>query len=275
MKYLVYVLLAISLIGCSKNTDVVRLASGTEFKNDSLGTGREAKVGDLISFHFTGWIITDSSNVYNDWSKDSSRFMSLFGSSVNFGQPIKIKLGDSSFVRGIDDAIVGMKSGGFRTIIIPAKNAYGEMGYGPIPPNSSLKIVVNLLDVRDPIIAKPWNIDTSKIVTSSSGLKYCIVEPGSLERVDSLDLITVHYSGFLTSGKVFDSSVERDEPYKFRYKLQGVIPGWDEGIKLVGKGGKIKLIVPPSLGYGDVPVGSIPPNSTLVFDVELIDLEKM
>mgnify|MGYP005841645957 FL=1 len=276
MKYLIVAfLLLVFFVGCSKDQNVVKLESGLQYVNDSLGTGSEAKIGDLITIHFRAWIIKDSNNVFADWNQDSTRMTSLIGNSIDFGQPIKIKLGDSAFIRGVDEAIVGMKVGGWRTILIPSSKAYGEMGYGPIPPNSSLKVVINLLDTKEPIAAKQWNIDSSKIVTTKSGLQYYIINPGSKERADSTDLVTVHYSGFLTSGRIFDSSVERDEPFKFRLKLQPVIPGWEEGLKLMGKGGKIKLIIPPSLAYGAVPVGTIPANSTLIFDVEMLDIQKM
>lgn len=275
MKYLVFVLFVLGFIGCGNDVDVVKLESGVEYVNDSLGTGRVAKIGDLVSVHFRAWIITDSNNLYKDWSKDSTRHMSTIGNSFDFGQPIKFKLGDSAFIKGVDEGIAGMKSGGFRTIIIPSNKAYGAMGYGPIPPNSNLKIVINLVDVKDAIKAKAWEANTDKIVTSKSGLKYVILQPGSGEKADSADLVTVHYTGFLENGKIFDSSVERDEPFKFRLKLQPVIPGWEEGIKLLGKGGKAKLIIPPALGYGPAPMGSIPPNSTLIFDVEVLDVQKM
>jgi len=275
MKYLVFVLLLLGFIGCSKEGKVEKLTSGVSYLDDSLGTGREAKPGDLVSVHFRAWIIKDSTNIYKDWSKDSTRHASTIGSSIDFGQPIKYKLGDSAFIRGVDEAIVGMKSGGTRTIIIPSNRAYGELGFGPVPPNSSLKVVINLLDAKEAIVAKSWDIDSSKIITSKSGLKYVILQPGTGEKADSADLVTVHYTGFLTDGKIFDSSVEREEPFKFRLKLQPVIPGWEEGIKLVGKGGKVKLIIPPTLGYGAVPVGNIPPNSTLIFDVDVVDVEKM
>src|SRR3989339_811159 len=231
MKYIVFVLLVLGLIGCSKDADVVELASGVNYANDSLGTGKEEKLGNLVSVHFRALVIKDSTNIYKDWSQDSIRQASTIGSSIEFGQPVKFKLGDSAFIKGVDEAIVGMKVGGTRTIIIPSNKAYGELGFGPVPPNSSLKVVINLLEANDPIVSKSWDVDSTKIVTSKSGLKYVILQP--------------------------------------------VIPGWEEGIKLVGKGGKAKLIIPPVLGYGAVPVGSIPPNSTLIFDVEVLDIEKM
>jgi len=269
------VLIVLGFIGCSKDADVVELASGLNYANDSLGTGRAAKFGDLVSVHFRAWVIKDSTNIYKDWSKDSTRQASTIGSSIDFGQPVKFKLGDSAFIKGVDEGIVGMKVGGTRTTIIPSNKAYGEMGFGPVPPNSSLKVVINLVDVKDIVVAKSWDIDSTKIVTSNSGLKYVILQSGMGEKADSADLVTVHYTGFLSDGKIFDSSVERDEPFKFRLKLQPVIPGWEEGVKLLGKGGKAKLIIPPALGYGAMPVGSIPPNSTLIFDVEVLNVEKM
>jgi peptidylprolyl isomerase len=275
MKYLLFVVLIFGFIGCGDKNGVIHMDSGLQYTNDSLGTGREAKIGDLVAVHFRAWVIKDSNKIFEDWSLDSTRMTSTIGNSIDFGQPIKFKLGDSAFIKGVDEGIVGMKMGGKRSIIIPADKAYGEAGFGPIPPNSSLKVVIDLIDVKDAVVAAPWGIDSTKIITSQSGLKYVILQPGSGAKADSADLVTVHYTGFLSDGKIFDSSVERDEPFKFRLKLQPVIPGWEEGIKLIGKGGKAKLIIPPALGYGAIPVGTIPPNSTLTFDVELLDIEKI
>jgi peptidylprolyl isomerase len=275
MKYFFFAILILGFIGCSKEPSVEKLDSGVSYLDDSLGTGKVAQFGDLVSVHFSAWVIKDSNNLFQDWSKDSTRRASSIGNSIEFGQPIKFKLGDSSFIKGVDEAMVGMKSGGTRTIIIPSNCAYGEMGYGPIPPNSNLKVVINLIEAKETVAAKEWKIDSSQVQTTKSGLKYVILNSGSTVKPDSADLVTVNYSGFLSDGKIFDSSVERDEPFKFRLKLQPVIPGWEEGIKLIGKGGKIKLIIPPALGYGSMPVGKIPPNSTLVFDVELLDVQKM
>lgn len=108
------------------------------------------------------------------------------------------------------------------------------------------------------------------VTTLPSGLAYEIVQPGSGEYPKPTDTVKVHYTGKLIDGSVFDSSVQRNEPSEFA--LDQVIPGWTEGLQKINKGGKIKLYVPPHLGYGDDARPGIPPASTLIFDVELLDL---
>lgn len=88
------------------------------------------------------------------------------------------------------------------------------------------------------------------------------------------DTITVHYVGALSSGKVFDSSLDRNAPFSFTLGVGQVIRGWDEGFSGMRVGGKRILIIAPDYGYGNQGIGTIPPNSTLIFEVELLDVEK-
>ena len=109
------------------------------------------------------------------------------------------------------------------------------------------------------------------VKTTKSGLLYKIENAGKGEAIKATDTVKVHYTGKVPNGKVFDSSVERGQPVEFQ--LNQVIPGWTEGLQLVKKGGKIQLVIPPALGYGKQGAGaSIPPNSTLIFDVEVLDV---
>lgn len=110
-----------------------------------------------------------------------------------------------------------------------------------------------------------------KVLSTPSGLHYEIIEAGTDPKPKPEDTVKVHYTGTLVNGTKFDSSVDRGEPAEF--PLNGVIPGWTEGLQLVGTGGKLKLYIPSKLGYGEQGAGgSIPPNATLIFDVELLGI---
>jgi len=116
------------------------------------------------------------------------------------------------------------------------------------------------------------DLKSKGVLSTASGLFYEIVAAGDSTKPKPTDVVKVHYTGKLLDGKVFDSSVERGEPVEF--PLNQVIPGWTEGLQLVGKGGKLKLYIPSDLAYGAQGApGTIPPFSTLVFDVELIDIK--
>jgi peptidylprolyl isomerase len=111
------------------------------------------------------------------------------------------------------------------------------------------------------------------MVTTSSGLQYEDLVPGSGASPQPGKMVTVHYTGWLTDGKKFDSSVDRNEPFSFRIGSGEVIRGWDEGVMSMKIGGKRKLVIPAALGYGAAGAGGvIPPDATLVFEVILLDI---
>jgi FKBP-type peptidyl-prolyl cis-trans isomerase len=107
-----------------------------------------------------------------------------------------------------------------------------------------------------------------------TGVEVEDIEVGTGETAASGDQLTVHYVGTLPSGKVFDSSVDRGTPFAFTLGEGRVIRGWEEGMVGMKVGGKRKLIIAPDYGYGSNGVGTIPPNSILIFEVELLDVEK-
>jgi FKBP-type peptidyl-prolyl cis-trans isomerase len=110
-----------------------------------------------------------------------------------------------------------------------------------------------------------------KTVTTKSGLQYEDLKVGQGDEAKAGKTVDVHYTGWLTDGKKFDSSVDRGQPFSFRLGGGQVIRGWDEGVAGMKVGGKRKLTIPPELGYGASGAGGvIPPNATLVFDVELL-----
>lgn len=115
------------------------------------------------------------------------------------------------------------------------------------------------------------NRQRDSVTTTDSGLQYEVIEQGNGESPAADDRVTVHYTGELIDGTVFDSSRERGEPTTFG--LQQVIPGWTEGLQLMNEGDRYRLYVPPQMAYGENGPPSIGPNQALIFDVELIEVQ--
>ncbi|EHU9459272.1 FKBP-type peptidyl-prolyl cis-trans isomerase [Vibrio vulnificus] len=109
------------------------------------------------------------------------------------------------------------------------------------------------------------------VVKTDTGLLYQVITPAEGEKPKDTDTVQVHYKGTLTDGTQFDSSYDRGEPATF--PLNRVIPGWTEGVQLMPVGSKFKFVIPPELAYGAQDTPSIPANSTLVFEVELLKIE--
>lgn len=115
----------------------------------------------------------------------------------------------------------------------------------------------------------------AKSVTTPSGLSYQDAKVGTGAAPVKGKSVKVHYTGWLVNGTKFDSSVDRKEPFSFNIGAGQVIPGWDEGVMTMKVGGKRRLTIPANLGYGARGAGGvIPPNATLIFDVELLDVQK-
>ena len=127
-------------------------------------------------------------------------------------------------------------------------------------------------------VAGPAAVDESKAVTTLSGLKNIDTKVGTGAEPKTGQTVTVHYTGWLyengEKGKKFDSSKDRGQPFQFKIGVGQVIPGWDEGVSTMKVGGRRTLIIPAALGYGTRGAGGvIPPNATLIFDVELLDVK--
>jgi peptidylprolyl isomerase len=134
---------------------------------------------------------------------------------------------------------------------------------------------ITLAFVGSAIMSDPSDAQSAKPVTTSSGLQYIDTKPGTGAAPRKGQTVTVHYTGWLyangAKGKKFDSSVDRGKPFEFPVGAGRVIAGWDEGVGSMKVGGKRTLIIPPQLGYGAAGAGGvIPPNATLMFDVELL-----
>lgn len=232
------------------------LESGLVINWSTFGKGKKIAKGDAVSVHYTGRLENDT----------------VFDSSVKRGQPISVKAGAGQVIKGWDEALLMMAEGDKAQLIIPANLAYGSRAVGSIPANSTLKFEIEIIKSVTPRQPDPWILSNADTVKLPSGLKYIMLAKGEGATVAFGRKVSVHYTGYLSDGKVFDSSVERGKPITFEAGAGKVIKGWDEAILKMKKNDRARLIIPPSLGYGDRQTGPIPAQSTLIFDIEIVDV---
>jgi len=227
--------------------------SGLQIDDVTVGDGAEAQAGQSVTVHYTGWL-------YDENAADKRG--QKFDSSKDRDEPFEFDLGAGMVIRGGDEGVQGMKVGGKRILTIPAELGYGARGAGGvIPPNATLLFEVELLP--QPVLAPLQMID----VTVGDGAEATAGRQ-----------VTVHYTGWLfdesapdNRGRKFDSSKDRNDPFRFPLGGGRVIRGWDDGVQGMKVGGTRVLVIPPHLGYGPRGAGGvIPPNATLVFEVQLL-----
>jgi FKBP-type peptidyl-prolyl cis-trans isomerase len=143
----------------------------------------------------------------------------------------------------------------------------------PITQTITQKIPAATVTTENNTLIASKKMSEDNAVTTASGLKYIEIEEGTGEAPKTGQKVTVHYIGTLEDGTEFDSSVGRNRPFDFQIGVGQVIKGWDEGVGTMKVGGKRRLIIPSELGYGSRGAGGvIPPNATLIFDVELLKI---
>jgi peptidylprolyl isomerase len=239
--------------------EVITTASGLQYIIVEEGTGPSPEPGDLVQVHYTG-LLEDGTT---------------FDSSYDRGEPIQFPLGQGIVIPGWDEGITLLKVGGKGKLIIPPELAYGEAGAGGvIPPNATLYFEVELVDIPPGSPDAPIEVSEAEFTTTDSGLMYYDLEEGTGDSPQEGQVVNAHYTGWLEDGTKFDSSIDRGQPFQFVIGAGQVIPGWDEGIGTMKVGGKRQLIIPSELAYGESGAGGvIPPNATLIFEVELLDVQ--
>ncbi|MBI9066159.1 MAG: FKBP-type peptidyl-prolyl cis-trans isomerase [Salinivirgaceae bacterium] len=224
------------------------------------GSGLLAQLGDNAYVHFTGYLPDGT----------------IFDSSYKNGDPVRITVGIKQIFEGWDIGLAYMKKGSKYRFIIPPKIAYGKAGFGnSIPPNTTITLDVEMLDLVPPPIVEKWDISEKQIIETTSGLKYVIFEEGQGDLIEPENVVFVNYSGYFTNGELFDSSVKRFEPIQIPVGAGAVIDGWEEALQLMRKGSKFQLIIPSHLAYGEEGAPpQIAPNTDLIFDIEVLEVLK-
>lgn len=259
--------------------------TGLQYKVIETGTGATPTADDYVSVHYAGRLIDGSQ----------------FDSSYDRGEPNTFPAG--RLIKGWTEALTMMPVGSKWELVIPAELGYGKRGAGGvIPPNATLVFDVELLAIKSEEEAKAEeearraaaqaemdarfaafkveqetflsnNAKQDGVQVTESGLQYRVIEAGTGGKSPSAtSKVTVHYAGKLIDGTEFDSSYKRGQPIDF--PLNGVIPGWTEGLQLMQEGDKYEFFIPYDLGYGERGSGrNIPPFATLIFTVELLSVD--
>lgn len=236
--------------------DAKKTASGLAIKVLTPGKGKDKpKDGDRVSVHYSGW------------TKDGK----MFDSSIPRGAPTTF--GVNEVIPGWTEGLKLMTVGEKARFWIPGKLAYGDHPQMGGAPSGDLTFDVELLDiVKPPETPEDVKAAPKTAKKTESGLAYRVLKAGTGKvHPTANNRVTVHYSGWTTDGKMFDSSVARGEPATF--PLNGVIKGWTEGVALMVVGEKTRFWIPAALAYGDKPQRPGAPSGTLVFDVELLNIQ--
>jgi FKBP-type peptidyl-prolyl cis-trans isomerase len=272
----------------SNNITVQPTATGIYYMETKKGSGKTPVEGGYCSAHYTVYLLGGDK---------------LF-STYDRKEPIDFKCGSQFENKGFQEIITMMKEGGKANAIVPSSMAFGAQGAGNfVPPFTTLYYDIELVKVlsdaewekkqadreakkqadkvklvqdESGAIKKFMSDNNLKATTTlPNGLIYVEKQAGSGPKPIAGQKVKVHYTGKLLDGTKFDSSVDRGEPLAFTIGQHEVIDGWDQGVSLMNVGSKGVLVIPSSLAYKERGAGNvIPPNSVLVFDMELVEIAK-
>ena len=240
--------------------EIITTKSGLQYQDIIIGKGNNPEKGDKVVVHYTGKL------------EDGTKF----DSSLDRDAPFEFIIGMGQVIKGWDEGLSTMKIGGKRILTIPSKLGYGERGAGgAIPPNATLIFEVELLDIKLPFIDKDFELEGEETITQT-GMIIIDHVLGKGDLPEKGKEVVVHYTGKLEDGTKFDSSHDREQAFSFILGQGRVIKGWEEGLLTMRIGGKRTLIIPSNLAYGKRGTGGvIPPNATLIFEIELLNIKSI
>jgi len=234
--------------------------SGLTFIDIKAGDGPAANEGDIVTMNMVGML--EDGTVFVDTYTD--------------GQPITATVSDNDLFPGWKEGLTLMQQGGSARLVIPPDLAFGSEGAGGvIPPDATITMDIELLEVQAP--PEPTAVDEGDLNTTDSGLQYFDIVEGEGETPVTGQEVVVNYTAWLQDGNQYIASSEsQGEPLTFALGSDsGVFPGWDEGVSTMKVGGKRYLVIPPELALGETGGGRIPPNATLLMEVELLEIKPL
>lgn len=253
---LLFVLVVLAVAGCDEGRTTWTTESGLEITEITQGDGSLPKKGDLLHVNYTASYIGGKQ----------------FDSQMDPEAPYRFRFKVDEVLPGLEEGVATMRPGGKRILVLPPKLAFGESGLpGTVPENTWVRMEVELRKIEpSPPPPEPWSDAGYEIVALESGLQYVDFEVGTGESPVIGSTIVVHYSGYLDDGTLFDTTHFRMRPLQFEFTTDELIRGWIEGLLTMKEGGLRKLIIPPYMGYGEKGFRSVPPNATLIYDIELV-----
>lgn len=248
-------------IAVNNLTNVEVTSLGLRYISTSSGNGDFHEPGEFAVIHYEGRLLDGS----------------IFDSSLD-RDPFAFQVGTGSVIAGFDEGVLNINIEGSGTIIIPSHLGYGSAGSGSIGANEVLIFDIEVLSdaqITDLDFAKmdEYLSTTSleDVEETESGIIYKITAVGQGDNAKDGDEVAISYKGYLLDGTVFDESTTGT--FDYTIGTDGLIAGWDESVYLLNEGAKGTFIMPSPLGYGRSGFNSIPPNTVLIFDIELVEIK--
>ncbi len=275
---IVFILVSSFFISCNKEDESRTRADEIEELEEYLSANQITQIPTWTGLYYfeieegTGAYPEYYDSVYVNYSVKSLKGATI-GSNDDLGEPALFLMGSSYVIHGVNESMSLTKEGGVGQSLIPSTLAFGSYDYDNLGSYQTLIYDIELVEIRPGIPVEEYDVEGLTINITDSGLEYYIVKSTENAKVYSGDEVELHYTGYFTNGKIFDSSVKRGETISLQIGVGKLISGWDEGLLLMHIGEKYRFIIPPDLAYGEegsFPI--IPPNETLIFDVEVIDI---
>lgn len=276
--YLLLIAFSTTVIAFAQPKGYKKSADGLVYKIHSDKEGPAIKKGDIVTLHFI--MKTDKDSIFQNSFKD--------------GKPVVMKLSDGQYKGSLEDGMVLLSKGDSATFLVSSDSLFGQQLPPFIKKGSNTGFIIKIISAvsedeykkeqdriaketiakEDKTLQEYLTKNNLKATKTASGLYYVQTQAGTGAKAENGKTVSVHYTGKLLNGTKFDSSVDRGTPFEFTLGQGQVIRGWDEGIALMSIGEKGTLVIPSGLGYGERGAGaSIPPNSILIFDVELLGVK--